>query len=144
LPLVEVGGDFTDAVAIARDALLGSRGSRLLLRDFGALVGSEQLVDEHGERNRSPSEQHRAGDQRNALLPNGADTQKPDMAVRANEDFMVLEQRIETLAPMAQTRRLGRQATTPSCCSDGALRPDLVGPLPAPAEHRDSSAAESG
>src|SRR3546814_5206070 len=68
------------------------------------VCSSDLLVDQHGERRARPSEQHDAGDQRDAFLPDGADTQEPDMAVRANEDFMVLKQRRDALAQIAQAR----------------------------------------
>ena len=105
LPLLEISGGFGDAVAILCDALFRFRCSRRLLCHGSAFVGAEQLVDQHGERCASPGEQHDTGDQRDALLPDSADSQEADMAVRANEDFMVLKQRREALAPMAQARR---------------------------------------
>src|SRR3546814_14814573 len=96
--------------------LLARGGGGLLLRDRGAFVGGEQLVDQHGERGARPSEQHGAGDQRDALLPDGADTQEPDMAVRANEDFMVLKQRRDALAQIAQARCFRRQEIGSAWC----------------------------
>src|SRR3546814_18241744 len=96
-------------------------GCGLLARHLGALAGGQQLVDEDGERDARPDEQRRPRDQRDALLPDGAHAQEPDVAVRADEDFMVLKQRIEALAPSAQPRRKRRQVTTPSWCSDSSL-----------------------
>src|SRR3546814_3723204 len=85
--------------------LLGRRGGGFLLRDFGTLASGEQLVDEDGKRDARPGDQYRPGDQRDALLPQRAHAQEADMSVRADEDFMVLKQRVETLAPLAQARR---------------------------------------
>jgi hypothetical protein len=116
LALLQIGGGFGDAVAIFGDARFRCRRSRLLLRDRCTFVGSEQLIDKHGKRRAGPCEQDQRGDQRDTFLPEGADTQEPDMAVRANEDFMVLKQRRNTLAQTAQARSFRRQVATPSCC----------------------------
>src|SRR3546814_16183526 len=92
------------------------------------VCSSDLLVDQHGERRARPSEQHDAGDQRDAFLPDGADTQEPDMAVRANEDFMVLNQRRDALAQIAPARCFRRQVATPSCLFWWALPPVLSPP----------------
>jgi len=105
LALVEVGGDFGDAIPILGNAGFAGGGRRLLARDLRAFACGEDLVDENGQCGPGPYEQHRCGNQRDALLPHGAHAQEADMSVSANENFMVLEQRIEALAPMAQARR---------------------------------------
>ena len=74
------------------------------LDERGAPASREQLVDEYRERGARPRGQHDRGDQRDALLPDGADPQESNMTMRANEDFMVLKQRVEALAPVAQAR----------------------------------------
>src|SRR3546814_19097955 len=95
LSLVEVGGDCGAAVAILGDARFAGRGGGFLARHLGALAGGQQLVDEDGERDARPDEQHRPRDQRAALLPDGAHAQETDVAVPAEEDFMVLTTRLE-------------------------------------------------
>src|SRR3546814_10226947 len=105
--------------------LLARGGGGLLLRDRGAFVGGEQLVDQHGERGARPSEQHGAGDQRDALLPDGADTQEPDMAVRANEDSMVLKQRRAALAQIAQADRKSTRLHSSHYCATRLPSSDL-------------------
>src|SRR3546814_14918901 len=75
LAFLEIGGGFGDAIAIFGDTRLARGGGGLLLRDRGAFVGGEQLVDQHGGRGARPSQQHGAGGQRDALLPEGADPQ---------------------------------------------------------------------
>ena len=105
LPVFEIGGGFGDIVAIFGDSRFGRGGGGLLPRDCGALTRAEELVDENRERGAGPSKQYDRGDQRDALLPHRADAQETHVAVRANEDFMVLKQRRKALAPMAQARR---------------------------------------
>src|SRR3546814_12754438 len=90
--------------SILVDPCIGRRGGGFLLRDFGTLASGEQLVDEDGKRDARPGDQYRHGDQRAALLPQRAHAQDADMSFRADEAFMVLKPRAETLAPMADRK----------------------------------------